>query len=108
MSKPLFDSTEFTGPAAEELHEAQGLPTGGKVRLRLPQRDQVQMRMQAFWTGFAQAAEGRQVHRIVAIGMIDHDMRIEFGEQEAIVGVLGLTATVDRMGQGRAGRCFKG
>ena len=86
---------------------ALGAEQVGGAHVALP-KNQVQVRMQAFRTRLAQGAEGGQVHRIVAIDLVDDDVGIELGEQKAVAGVLRMAAAMDRVGRCRAGRCFKG
>jgi hypothetical protein len=79
----------------------------GGAHVALPQ-DQVQVGMHALRTSFTDAAEGRQVHRHIAIEVVDEELGIELGEQEAVVGRARVAAAVDRMDGFWAGWRFKG
>jgi hypothetical protein len=73
----------------------------------LPQ-DKVQMCLHALRTSFTDGAESRQVDRLAIIAVVDDDVRVELGQEQAVFGVA-LTAAGDRMGRWCvAGRRFKG
>lgn len=93
MSKPLFDPSEFAAPAAEEIVEADAVPTGGRVRLRLPQRNQVQVRMASLDQLLPQDDEARVVWAAVC-GL---DLSPWLGDIKSREGGAGAPATDPRL-----------
>ena len=93
MSTPLFDPAEFTGPNLEENTAATDSPTGGKVRLRLAQRDQVEMR----WASLDQLLPEHDEARIVWAAVCGLDLSRWLGEIKSVAGVAGAPSTDPRI-----------
>ena len=96
MSTFLFDRTEFTGPSPGDVgtgSAAEGSPTGGRPRLRLPQRDQVEMQ----WLALDELLEPEHAARTAWSAVCGLDLSRWLGEIKAVEGHVGRDATDPRL-----------
>lgn len=90
----LFERGEQEQPSPGEVVAAvEGATTGGKPRLRIPQRDQIEMH----WAALDQLLEPEHQARVVWAAVCDLDLSAWLGEIKAVEGHAGRDATDPRL-----------
>jgi len=95
MSGSLFEAGEFqsSSPGAVAAQAADQAASGGKPRLRVPQRDQIEMR----WASLDQLLPPDHEVRVVWEAVRQLDLSLWLGEIKAVEGSVGRDATDPRL-----------
>jgi len=95
MSGSLFEVGEFrsSSPGAVAAQAADQAASGGKPRLRVPQRDQIEMR----WASLDQLLPPDHEVRVVWEAVRQLDLSLWLGEIKAVEGSVGRDATDPRL-----------